>query len=41
VRWLDAQVHHGENIGDTPTHALFVELKEGASTELKGALGPS
>ncbi len=28
VRWLDAQVHSGENIGDTPTHVLFVELKE-------------
>jgi hypothetical protein len=41
VRWLDAQVHHGENIGETPTHALFVELKEGASSEPTGALGPS
>jgi len=28
VRWLDAQTHSGENIGSTPTHALFVELKE-------------
>jgi len=28
VRWLDAQTHSGENIGDTPTHVLFVELKE-------------
>lgn len=28
VRWLDAQVHSGENIGDSPTHVLFVELKE-------------
>lgn len=28
VRWLDAQTHQGENIGDTPTHALFVELKD-------------
>lgn len=27
VRWLDAQTHVGENIGDTPTHVLFVELK--------------
>ena len=40
VRWLDAQQHHGENIGDTPTHSIFIELKEGAS-ELKGTLGPS
>ena len=28
VRWLDAQVHSGENIGQTPTHVIFVELKE-------------
>jgi hypothetical protein len=27
VRWLDAQTHSGENIGQTPTHVLFVELK--------------
>lgn len=26
--WLPAQQHHGENIGDTPTHVIFVELKE-------------
>ena len=25
--WVDAQTHIGENIGDVPTHALFVELK--------------
>lgn len=25
--WLDAQRHQGENIGDTDTHVLFVELK--------------
>ena len=30
VRWLDAQTHSGENIGRTPTHVLFVELKDGA-----------
>ncbi len=28
VRWLDAQVHSGENVGSTPTHVVFVELKE-------------
>jgi quercetin dioxygenase-like cupin family protein len=28
VRWLDAQTHSGENIGDTPTHVVFVELKD-------------
>jgi len=27
VRWLDAQIHSGENIGQTPTHVLFVEFK--------------
>jgi hypothetical protein len=32
VRWLDAQVHSGENIGDTPTHVLFVELKDAGGT---------
>ncbi|SFE91679.1 cytoplasmic protein [Blastococcus tunisiensis] len=30
--WLPAQVHSGENIGDTPTHVLFVELKEPTPT---------
>lgn len=25
--WLAAQDHHGENIGTTDTHVLFVELK--------------
>ena len=28
VRFLTAQEHHGENIGTTDSHALFVELKE-------------
>jgi quercetin dioxygenase-like cupin family protein len=28
--WLPAQQHHGENIGGTPTHVLFIELKEPA-----------
>jgi quercetin dioxygenase-like cupin family protein len=28
VRWLDAQRHSGENTGTTPTHAIFVELKD-------------
>lgn len=29
--WLPAQQHHGENIGTTATHVIFVELKEPAS----------
>ena len=28
ARWLDAQEHAGENIGETESHAIFVELKE-------------
>ncbi|GAB3707829.1 hypothetical protein [Mariniluteicoccus flavus] len=28
VRWLEAQVHRGTNIGATQTHTIFVELKE-------------
>ena len=31
VAWLPAQEHHGENIGTTPSHVVFVELKEGAA----------
>ena len=40
VRWLGAQTHSGENIGDTPTHVLFVELKDAGATAESGALGP-
>jgi hypothetical protein len=41
VRWLDAQEHSGENIGETPSHALFIELKEAARTPANAqALGP-
>lgn len=39
--WIDAQTHSGENTGDTPTHVLFVELKESAKPEGGAALGPS
>ena len=42
VRWLDAQTHSGENIGQTQTHVLFVELREprsGADPDAS-ALGP-
>ncbi|WP_328991006.1 hypothetical protein OG394_32605 [Kribbella sp. NBC_01245] len=48
ARWLDAQEHYGENIGDSPTHTIFVELKEPAPGAAPGAapaggqpLGPS
>ena len=40
VGWLPAQEHHGENIGDTPTHVLFVELKEPGTSGEPGPLGP-
>jgi quercetin dioxygenase-like cupin family protein len=30
ARWLGAQEHLGENTGDTPSHCIFVELKEPA-----------
>ena len=41
ARWLPAQTHHGENIGETPTKAIFIELLEPAPTS-DGAeyLGP-
>ncbi|MEU0501349.1 cytoplasmic protein [Nocardia sp. NPDC005998] len=41
VRWVGAQEHAGENIGDTETHALFIELKEPPPTRTPAALGPS
>ena len=42
--WLAAQEHSGENIGETETHVIFVELKEappdgGAASA--APLGPS
>ena len=44
ARWLDAQQHYGENIGDTETQAIFVELKgsrpEPATDGEESALGP-
>jgi beta-alanine degradation protein BauB len=39
--WLPAQQHAGENIGDTPTHVLFVELKGGTAAAGGPALGPA
>ena len=42
VRWLSAQEHAGENVGDGITHSLVIELKE-PSRSAGGAvvLGPS
>lgn len=39
--WLGAQTHAGENIGTTPTHVLFVELKETGTTRPGADLGPA
>jgi len=41
IRWLGAQTHSGENIGATPTHVVFVELKEAGSGQGERRLGPS
>lgn len=43
IRWLDAQVHSGENVGGSPTHVLFVELKEPRrpTDSSRPTLGPS
>lgn len=46
VGWLPAQQHHGENIGETSTHVIFVELKahsldpEASSGSVVGEPGP-
>ena len=42
ARWLSAQEHSGENIGETPTHTVFVELKEPAAEPVgPPVLGPT
>jgi len=44
VRWVGAQAHTGENTGGTPTHSIFVELKEprpAAASSPDVPLGPS
>jgi hypothetical protein len=43
ARWLPAQHHSGENIGETDTHTFFVELKESArpTDDEPEQLGPS
>jgi hypothetical protein len=44
ARWLDAQQHYGENVGDTDSQAIFVELKDvrptGAADADVPSLGP-
>lgn len=44
ARWLGAQEHSGENIGDGVTHSVFIELKEPPARPAPtagGPLGPS
>ncbi|MEO5651793.1 MAG: hypothetical protein ABIN79_12080 [Marmoricola sp.] len=42
ARWLDAQEHSGTNIGQSPTHTMFIELKEPSpGAPGAGSLGPS
>jgi hypothetical protein len=43
VRWLEAQAHAGENIGESETLAYFVELKEAPHGPSRASepLGPS
>ncbi len=39
--WVPAQQHSGENIGDTPSHSIFVELKDVVVDQPDGMyLGP-
>ena len=40
VGWVPAQRHRGENIGETPTHAILIELEEGLPGSADGRLGP-
>ncbi|MEJ7742986.1 MAG: hypothetical protein WKF73_10770 [Nocardioidaceae bacterium] len=38
--WLPAQQHAGENIGDTETHVIFIELKSGTGSNGSGDATP-
>jgi beta-alanine degradation protein BauB len=44
ARWVAAQEHSGENIGESDSHALFIELKEpgpGENRQGGAPIGPS
>lgn len=44
VRWISAQRHAGENVGETETRSIFVELKElppSVTADAAQPLGPS
>jgi quercetin dioxygenase-like cupin family protein len=38
--WLAAQEHSGANIGETPSHSIFVELKEPGPAGPAGDVAP-
>jgi hypothetical protein len=38
--WLPAQSHFGENIGETETHVVFIELKEPTTIPEPTGIGP-
>ena len=40
TNWLPAQQHHGENIGETATRVIFIELKELAAGPAADVIGP-
>jgi beta-alanine degradation protein BauB len=39
ARWLNAQQHQGSNVGETNSHALFIELKDPRTDQGAVALG--
>jgi quercetin dioxygenase-like cupin family protein len=44
ARWVGAQAHVGENIGDSASHSIFIELKEPSpvpASTVETPLGPS
>lgn len=40
ARWLDAREHSGMNIGESPSHSIFVELKGQPPSPSTQSLGP-
>ncbi len=38
--WLPAQSHSGQNVGNSPTHTILVELKKSAVSDSPAPLGP-
>src|ERR671937_49964 len=39
AHWLPAQTHAGENTGTIPTHVLFIELKDAATSPAHAGAG--